>query len=39
MKRFANALAKLGLLILLGALIAFVVVKIAVSGEGMVVPD
>jgi eukaryotic-like serine/threonine-protein kinase len=39
MKRFANALAKLGLIILLGALIAFVVVKIAASREGMVVPD
>lgn len=39
MKRFANALAKLGLLILLGALTAFVVVKIAVPREGVVVPD
>jgi hypothetical protein len=31
MKRFANALAKLGLLMLLGAMTAVVVVKIAVS--------
>jgi beta-lactam-binding protein with PASTA domain len=39
MKRFANALAKLGLLMLLGALTAFVVVKIVVSRGGMAVPD
>jgi serine/threonine-protein kinase len=39
MKRFANALAKLGLLMLLGALTAFVVVKIVVSREGVGVPD
>ncbi len=39
MKRFANALAKLGLLMLLGAMTAVVVVKIAVSREGVAVPD
>jgi hypothetical protein len=39
MKRFAKGLPKLGLFMLLGVLTALVVVKIAVSREGVVVPD